>query len=72
MRLSNDATLVLEIKGQEDDQDRAKHQSAQRWVSAVNRWGKLGQWDFHVCRNPQMLSKELQVLVQSATSKSAA
>lgn len=66
VRLSNGATLVLEIKGQEDDQDRAKHQAAQRWASAVNRWGKLGRWYFHVCRNPQTLAVELQALVQKA------
>ncbi len=60
VRLTNDVTLVLEIKGYEDDQDRAKHQAAQRWVSAVNHWGQLGLWRFHVCRDPQMLGRELE------------
>jgi type III restriction enzyme len=32
--------LVLEIKGFEDDQDKAKHNAAKRWVSAVNNWGQ--------------------------------
>ena len=54
-----DLNLVLEIKGYEDDRAKAKHQAAQRWVSAVNNWGKLGRWEFHVCRNPQTLEKEL-------------
>ena len=53
-------TLVLEIKGYEDDQDRAKHQAAQRWRSAVNHWGQLGLWQFHVCHDPQMLGRELE------------
>ncbi len=39
VRLANDTTLLLEIKGYEDDQDRAKHQAANRWVAAVNHWG---------------------------------
>nr|MDQ3314601.1 hypothetical protein [Verrucomicrobiota bacterium] len=59
VKLGNGTTLVLEIKGVEDDQDRAKHQAAKRWISAVNHWGKLGRWDFHVCRDPQMLGNEV-------------
>jgi type III restriction enzyme len=43
-------------------QDRAKHQAARRWVSAVNNWGQLGRWDFHVCKDPQMLGRELEWL----------
>ena len=35
------------------NQDRAEHQAAQRWIKAVNNWGQLGQWDFHVCKDPQ-------------------
>jgi type III restriction enzyme len=57
-----DLTLVLEIKGFEDDQTKAKHAGARRWVSAVNNWGRLGQWSFHVCRNPQVLDRELAYL----------
>ena len=36
VRFDNGATVILEIKGFEDDEDRAKHQAAKRWVSAVN------------------------------------
>jgi type III restriction enzyme len=53
VRLSNSVTVVLEIKGFEDDQTKAKHTAANRWVEAVNNWGQLGRWAFHVCRNPQ-------------------
>ncbi|MHB8762910.1 MAG: DEAD/DEAH box helicase family protein [Deferrisomatales bacterium] len=60
--LAKGKVLVLEIKGYEDDQTKAKHQAARRWVSAVNHWGKLGTWGFHVCRNPQVLGKELEAL----------
>lgn len=59
VKLGNDVTLVLEIKGYEDEQDRAKHQAAQRWVTAVNNWGKLGRWAFHVNRDPQVLKNEI-------------
>jgi type III restriction enzyme len=65
VRLQNDTILVLEIKGMETAQDRAKHQAAKRWVAAVNNWGKLGQWTFHVCRDPQVLEQELAQVIKS-------
>jgi type III restriction enzyme len=67
VRLGNDVTLVLEIKGFEDNQDKAKHDAAKRWESAVNNWGQLGLWGFHVCRNPQLLEKELEYLTMKTT-----
>jgi type III restriction enzyme len=36
VRFADGTTLFLEIKGHEDDQDRAKHQAAKRWLAAVN------------------------------------
>jgi len=65
VRLSNETSMLLEIKGQEDEQDRAKHQSARRWVAAVNHWGKEGRWAFHVCRDPQRLGDELRRLADA-------
>jgi hypothetical protein len=40
VRLSNGVTVVLEIKGFEDDQTKAKHTAANRWVEAVNNRGQ--------------------------------
>jgi type III restriction enzyme len=62
VRLINGLTLLLEIKGEEREKDRAKHQAAQRWVSAVNHWGQLGQWAFHVGKNPQTVIEEIKSL----------
>ena len=59
-----DVTVILEIKGYEDDQTMQKHEAAKRWIAAVNNWGKLGAWAFHVCRNPQVLDKELTYVHQ--------
>jgi type III restriction enzyme len=56
-------TVVLEIKGMLTEEDKAKHEAARRWVAAVNNWGKLGRWAFHVCRDPQMLERELSFLL---------
>jgi len=62
VRLNNGVTFILEIKGYETDETQAKHQAARRWVSAVNHWGKLGVWAFHVCRDPQLLGRELTAI----------
>lgn len=59
VRFTNGVHLLLEIKGFETEQELAKHEGAKRWVSAVNNWGQLGKWDFHVCRNPHQLRHEL-------------
>jgi len=64
-----DLTLVLEVKGFEDNKTTAKHEGAQRWVRAVNNWGKLGRWAFHVCRNPQTLELELAYLVREQAGR---
>ena len=55
VRLSNGIHVVVEIKGREFGDTAAKHQAAQRWVTAVNHWGRLGEWHFLVCRDPQLL-----------------
>jgi type III restriction enzyme len=59
VRLENEITVLLEIKGQDDNQSKAKHDAARRWISAVNNWGQLGRWELHVCYDPQLLGDEL-------------
>ncbi|MEX2138347.1 MAG: hypothetical protein WD894_03750 [Pirellulales bacterium] len=65
VRLANGLTLVLEVKGFENDTDKAKHAAAQRWVSAVNNWGELGKWRFHVSRDPHLIEGELSLLANA-------
>ena len=60
VRMKDGRALILEIKGYEADEEKAKHAAAKRWISAVNSWGGLGEWCFHVCRGPQLLAKELK------------
>ena len=67
--LGIDWTLVLEVKGYEDDQTKAKHGAAKRWVAAVNNWGKLGRWGFHVCRDPALLEREIAHLCKMAAGQ---
>ena len=67
VRLTDGSTLVLEIKGHETEDDRAKHEAATRWKAAVNNWGRLGQWRFHVNRDPQLLRAELDAILSEKT-----
>jgi hypothetical protein len=57
VRFKSGKTIVLEMKGEENDQDRAKHQAARRWITAVNAWGRLGPWEFLVCGDPHLLPR---------------
>ena len=61
VRLRDGSHLLLEIKGAQQAETPAKHEAARRWVQAVNRWGKLGRWDFLACYDPQLL---LQTILQ--------
>lgn len=63
VKLNDGPTLILEIKGFEDNEDRAKHDAARQWVRAVNNWGRLGRWDFEICRNPQTLGSLLRKVI---------
>lgn len=44
IRLTSGKTLVLEIKGQDSPQDKAKRAALDEWVRAVNAHGGLGLW----------------------------
>ncbi|MBI2502578.1 MAG: DEAD/DEAH box helicase family protein [Candidatus Latescibacteria bacterium] len=64
VRLVDDTTLILEVKGEKGDDDRAKHQAARRWIDAVNNWGRLGRWDFLECQDPQLVPQQLRAVVK--------
>ena len=63
VRLTNGVNVVLEVKGRSLEDADAKHQAATRWVTAVNHWGRLGEWVFLVCRDPQWLTRQLAALI---------
>ena len=64
VKLENGVHVVLEIKGRTHEDTDVKHQAARRWVAAVNHWGRLGEWDFLVCRDPQSLDADFAKLVE--------
>lgn len=55
VRLANGVHLVLEIKGQDSQQDRAKRAALMQWVAAVNAKGGFGRWAFDVAFQPAQI-----------------
>ncbi len=49
--------LVIEVKGLEREQDRAKEVGVGRWIAAVNRWGRLDRWRFAKIHSPHDLGR---------------
>lgn len=55
VRLRNGVTLVLEIKGVDDDQNRAKRAALSAWVQGVNQRGGFGLWAADVLFDPALV-----------------
>lgn len=56
---SEQVTLILEMKGYEDEQDRARSAAVQRWVRAVNNHGGFGTWAYLQCKQPNRVRQLL-------------
>lgn len=66
VRLVNDLSLLLEIKGFEHhDQGQlgAKNNAARKWAHAVNNLGDFGRWDFLICHDLDDLVPRLKCIV---------
>ena len=50
IRLANDKHLILEIKGEDSDQNRTKRMALDAWVRAVNARGGFGTWCWDVVK----------------------
>lgn len=55
IRLASGKTLVLEVKGQDDEQNRTKRDFLGEWVRAVNAHGGFGEWGWDVLLDPDDL-----------------
>lgn len=51
--LENGRRLVLEVKGQDSQQDQTKREFLDEWVRAVNQHGGFGTWSWDVSRHPK-------------------
>ena len=67
IRLANRKTLILEIKGQDDQQQRTKREFLDEWVRAVNGHGGFGVWASDVSFAPLDLLSILQKHAVSET-----
>ena len=52
IRYTSGKNLILEIKGQDSEQNRAKRAAMRNWVAAVNEAGGHGHWAFDVVFEP--------------------
>ena len=52
---SGDRYMILEVKGQTKEQDKAKWEAAKEWVAGVNADGHFGKWEFKVLNDPKDL-----------------
>lgn len=61
VNLSNGKTLVLEIKGEDSLQNRAKRDALRLWIDAVNAKSGFGQWCWAVAFEPAHVHDILQL-----------
>jgi type III restriction enzyme len=59
VRLANGKTLILEMKGQDLDQERAKRSALDAWVQGVNVKGGFGVWCWDVVFEPAQVNDAL-------------
>ena len=52
VRLANGRMLVLEVKGQDNQEQQTKREFLSEWVRAINGHGGFGTWAADVSRNP--------------------
>ena len=52
IRLRSGNTLILETKGQPDEQSYSKRRALEQWIEAVNQHGGFGRWSADVSYNP--------------------
>lgn len=60
VRLGNGKTLVLEIKGEDSEQNRAKRAALDTWVKAVNEKGGFGSWCWDVVFEPAQIQDAIE------------
>lgn len=65
LKFKGNRYLILEVKGQITNQDRAKFQAAREWVKAVNSDGRFGKWEFKVLDDPSNLMSVVTTTLES-------
>jgi len=60
VRLTSGTILVLEVKGQDSQESKTKHEFLAEWVSAVNGHGGFGRWTWAVSYHPKDVGGPLE------------
>ena len=66
VRLKCGVMLVIEVKGEESDETRAKHKFLDEWVRAINQSNGFGQWKWALVTDPANVDA---VLSEAAAQK---
>jgi len=64
VRMANGKTLVLEVKGQDNQEQQTKREFLAEWVRAVNSHGGFGNWSSDVSRHPTDIHEILHAQVR--------
>jgi type III restriction enzyme len=62
VRLTTGKMLIVEVKGEEIQQDTIKWGFLSEWVTAVNDYGSFGEWAWEVCKEP----REIDDIIKNA------
>ena len=70
VQLANGKQLVLEVKGEDSDQNRAKRRALEMWVQAVNARGGFGIWSWDVVKGePARIDDVISYHAEEARSR---
>ncbi|HLA80400.1 MAG TPA: type III restriction endonuclease subunit R, partial [Thermoleophilia bacterium] len=62
IRLVSGKMLVLEVKGQDSQENKTKREFLDQWVKAVNGHGGFGDWEWAVSYRPREIADILEKL----------
>ena len=60
IKLTTDENLIVETKGQDNDQNKTKRAYLDEWCRAINQHGGFGKWSWAVSFDPNDLDQILQ------------
>lgn len=61
-----DENVIIEIKGQANDDADTKAKAARRWTSAVTRLGSYGTWHYLFVTEPGRLGLDMDAYTEAA------
>jgi Type III restriction enzyme, res subunit len=68
IRLKSGVHLVLEVKGENDQQAKAKYAALNEWVSAVNQHGGFGTWKSAISTSTTDIGEKIAKAAQATNS----